>query len=265
MAESADNEAGGRLRVVVTGATGNIGSAVVDRLAADPTVAEVVGVARRLPKDEPGTGHAGAKVTYVAGDAGDEDETALRQAFTGADAVVHLAWLFQPTHDPITTWQANAIGSDRVFRLAVEAGVRAIVHSSSVGAYSPGEGRTVDESWPTHSTPMAAYGREKAYVERVLDVVEARNPELRAVRLRPGFIFQWTAGTEQRRLFAGPLLPRPLLRRGRVPVIPVPEGLRFQALHSDDAARAFLLAALDDGARGAYNVASDPVIDAAVL
>src|ERR687898_2102910 len=109
MAESADNEAGGRLRVVVTGATGNIGSAVVDRLAADPTVAEVVGVARRLPKDEPGTGHAGAKVTYVAGDLADEDETALRQAFTGADAVVHLAWLFQPTHDPITTWQAEPL------------------------------------------------------------------------------------------------------------------------------------------------------------
>jgi hypothetical protein len=24
--------------------------------------------------------------------------------FRGADAVVHLAWLFQPTHDPATTW-----------------------------------------------------------------------------------------------------------------------------------------------------------------
>lgn len=250
------------MRVVVTGATGNVGSALVPLLADDPAVREVVGVARRPPEHAPGPGPAAgpAKTTYRALDVGAD---ILDEVMAGADAVVHLAWLFQPTHHPTETWRANALGSIRVFEAAVAAGVRTIVYSSSVGAYSPGPGLTVDEAWPTHSVPTAAYGREKAYVERVLDAVEARNPDVRVVRLRPGFMFQRASGSQQRRLFAGPLVPRPLLRqvhRSRLPVLPHPAGLRFQALHTGDAARAFQ-AALTGEARGAFNLAADPVID----
>jgi len=122
----------------------------------------------------------------------------------------------------------------------------------------------VDESWPTHSVPTAAYGREKAYVERLLDTFEARHPDTRVVRLRPAFIFQRQAATEQRRIFAGPLVPGSLLRPGRLPVVPWPAGLRFQALHADDVAEAYRLAVVGGG-RGAYNVAADPVIDAASI
>jgi UDP-glucose 4-epimerase len=122
----------------------------------------------------------------------------------------------------------------------------------------------VDESWPTHSVPTAAYGREKAYVERLLDAFEARHPDTRVVRLRPAFIFQRQAASEQRRIFAGPLLPSALLRPGRLPVVPWPAGLRFQALHANDVAEAYRLAVVGNG-RGAYNVAADPVIDAASI
>ena len=37
------------MRIVVTGATGNVGTSVVDALGRDPDVEEIVGVARRLP------------------------------------------------------------------------------------------------------------------------------------------------------------------------------------------------------------------------
>ncbi|MFO7280853.1 MAG: NAD-dependent epimerase/dehydratase family protein [Thermoanaerobacterales bacterium] len=243
------------MRIVVVGATGNVGTSVVDELARRPEVTEVVAVARRAPAvDWP------PSVRFVAADVATDD---LEPVLAGADAVVHLAWLFQPSHDPLLTWRVNAVGSARVFEAAAAAGVGAVVYSSSVGAYSPAPDRTVDETWPTHSIPTAAYGREKAYVERVLDAFEARHPEIRVVRLRPAFIFKRTAGPEQRRLFAGPLLPRAVLRRG-VPVLPLPAGLRFQALHSTDAARAFAVAATGD-ARGAFNIAAEPVIDAAAL
>lgn len=243
------------MKVVVVGATGNVGTAVVRALAADDAVSQIVGVARRLPQWSPD------KTTFVTADVATDD---LAPHLAGADAVVHLAWLFQPTHAPMVTWQANAVGSARVFEAAAAAGVRTVVYASSVGAYSPGVGRRVDESWPTHSVPTPAYGREKAYVERVLDAFEARHPDIRVVRLRPAFIFQRWAASEQRRLFAGPLLPTALVRPGRLPVVPWPAGLRFQALHADDVAQAYRLAVVGS-ARGAYNVAADPVIDAEAI
>ena len=248
------------MRVMVTGATGNVGTATMRALAADERVTSLVGVARRLP----GPDHvdpAGAETTWVAADVGRED---LAAYLAGVDVLVHLAWLFSPERHPDVTWEANAVGSARVFAAAEEAGVGAVVHASSVGAYSPGRGRTVDESWPTHSRPGAAYGREKAYVERVLDAVEVRDPDRRVVRMRPAFIFQRSAATEQRRIFAGPFVPRRLAVPGRLPVVPLPRDLRFQAVHADDVAEAYRLAVTGD-ARGAFNLAADPVVDARVL
>jgi UDP-glucose 4-epimerase len=64
------------------------------------------------------------------------------------------------------TWQANAVGSARVFEAASAAGVRALVYAPSAGAYSPGPSRRADESWLMHSVPTAAYGREKAGARR---------------------------------------------------------------------------------------------------
>jgi nucleoside-diphosphate-sugar epimerase len=239
------------MRVVVTGATGNIGTSLVRTLSTDDRITEIVGVARRTPDWNP------PKTTFVAEDIRAPD---LAQRFQGADAVVHLAWAFQPTHRPLETWDVNVLGGIRAFEAAAAAGAGTLVYASSVGAYSPGDGQRVDESWPTHSVPTAAYGREKAYLERYLDAFEQRHPEIRVVRLRPAFVFQRASASEQRRIFASPLLPPWLVRRGRIPAVPAPAGLRFQAVHARDAAEAFRLAIVGD-ARGAFNIAAEPVID----
>ncbi|MBD3145667.1 NAD-dependent epimerase/dehydratase family protein [Microbispora bryophytorum] len=244
------------MRVVVIGASGNVGTSVLAALESEPSVTSIVGVARRMPSRQP------AKTEWRTADVFRDD---LNPILAGADAVVHLAWLFQPTHDPVTTWNSNVLGSMRVFDAAVRAGVSVLVHSSSVGAYSPGpKDPPVDESWPTHGWPNAAYGREKAYVERMLDILERDHPDIRVVRMRPGFIFKEEAATEQRRLFAGPFLPRRLMRPGLIPFVPDMPRLRFQALHSRDAGEAFRLALTRD-VRGAFNIAADPVIDPAAL
>lgn len=244
------------MRVAVTGATGNIGTSVVAALDAEAEVTSVLGLARRLP------GWKAGKTAWMAADITSED---LVARFAGADAVVHLAWLFQPTHDPVRTWRNNVLGSIRVFRAAAAAGVRTLVHASSVGAYSPGpKDRAVDESWPTDGWPGAAYTREKAYLERVLDAFEREHPEVRVVRMRPAFVFKREAATEQRRLFGGPLVPQSLVRPSLIPVVPDLPGLRFQAVHSHDVADAIRRALLRD-VRGPFNLAAEPVIDAARL
>ncbi|GII66892.1 NAD-dependent epimerase [Sphaerisporangium krabiense] len=244
------------MRVIVVGATGNVGTSVISALERDSSVEAIVGVARRLPGWRPG------RTEWRAADIATDDLTDL---FTGADAVVNLAWLFQPTRDPAVTWRANVLGGMRVFRAVAEAGVPALVHASSVGAYSPGpKDRAVDESWPTHGWPRAAYAREKAYLERVLDVFENDHPGIRVVRMRPGFIFKRESATQQRRLFAGPLVPQRLVRPGWVPFLPDVPGLRIQALHSDDAGEAYRLA-VTRPVSGPFNLAADPVLEPADL
>lgn len=238
------------MRVAVTGATGNVGTSVLAALCDEPTVEEIVGVARRRPPLPV------AKVRWVSADVATDD---LVPAFADVDVVIHLAWLIQPSRDPQVTWATNVIGSSRVFQAAADAGVRAIVYASSVGAYSPGpKDRPVDESWPTNGVATSTYSREKAYVERILDAFEMRNPEIRVARLRPGFVFKRAAASGIRRLFAGPFLPTPLLRPELIPLIPRVPRLRFQAVHSLDVGEAFRLAATRAEARGAFNVAAEP-------
>jgi len=245
------------MRIVVTGATGNAGTSVLNALAGDPHVSEIVGIARRLPR------LSAPRTTWLQADV---VTAPLTELFRGADAVIHLAWLIQPSRDERALETVNVTGSRRVFEAAAAAGVSALVHASSIGAYSPGPGdRAVDESWPTEGTPTSFYARHKAAAERALDAVEAANPRLRVVRLRPALIFKREAASGIRRLFAGPLLPSPLVRPALLPVLPLPAGLRVQAVHGADVGEAYRLAATEERARGAYNVAADPVLDAATL
>lgn len=244
------------MRVVVTGATGNVGTSVVRALAADPAVNEIVAVARRAPK------RPLERAQFLAADVTESD---LGPMFQGADAVVHLAWLIQPGRDESVTRRVNIDGSRRVFEAVVAARVPSLVYASSVGAYSPGpKDQMVDESWPTDGISTSFYSRHKAAVEHDLDRLAAEQPGLRIVRLRPGLIFQRSAATEIRRLFLGPLLPRRLLRSGLAPVSPDVPGLRFQVVHSDDIGDAYRRAVLSD-AHGPFNIAADPVIGSAEL
>jgi UDP-glucose 4-epimerase len=241
------------MRVVITGATGNVGTALVAALAADAAVAELVGIARRAPApDFPLT-------RFVQADIARDD---LADAFKGAEACVHLAWEIQPSRDRARLWRSNVLGTDRVIAAATHAGVKRLVAASSVGVYGPGpKSSLVDEHWPRTGISSSTYSLHKVAMERRLDLSEERHPELCVIRLRPALIFQRTSSSEQRRLFAGPFVPSALLRPGRLPLLPDIRGLRFQAVHAADVAEAYRVALLADGAHGAYNVAADPVLE----
>jgi nucleoside-diphosphate-sugar epimerase len=243
--------AGEGMHIVVTGATGNVGTSLLRSLTADPRVTSVLGIARRVPNIQLD------KTRWVAADVASDE---LAAHFRGADVVVHLAWIIQPSRDLYELRRVNVGGSTKVFEAVAEAGVGALVYASSVGAYSTGpKDRAVDESWPTDGIETSFYSRHKSEVERHLDAFEADHPDIRVVRLRPALIFKREAASGIRRLFIGPFLPNFLVRSTFVPAVPDVDDLRFQAVHSYDAGEAYLLAALGD-ARGAFNIAADPML-----
>ena len=191
--------------------------------------------------------------------AADVTETPLAPIFAGADAVVHLAWAIQPSHDEAAMERVNVHGSERVFGAAAEAGVPALVHASSVGAYSPGpKDEAVDESWATDGIPTSAYSRHKVQVERALDEFDAGSRDAGgAAATRPDL---QTRGGER----DPPLLPRAVAAELPRPAAPDPlrpdvPRLRFQAVHADDVGEAYRRAVVG-AAAGAFNIAAPPPI-----
>jgi len=241
------------LRVAVTGATGNVGFSLVRALLDEPSVDGVVGIARRLPDlDWPG-------VMWRQADVATSD---LDPLFRGMDAVVHLAWAIQPSHDEARLARTNVLGSKRVFRAAGRANVPVLVHASSVGAYSPGPSEgLIDETWPVAGVPSSFYSRHKAIAESMLDEVEREYPDMRSVRMRPSLIFRRGQGSEVRRLFLGPFVPNALFRPGWLRILPDIGGLQLQVVHTDDVARAYVSAVMND-VEGPFNLAGEPTLSA---
>lgn len=250
------------MRVVIVGASGNVGTAVLRRLQkerSDRPDLELVGVSRRVPDSSkpPFDG-----VLWHALDVGaEEDRHRLSAALKGADAVVYLAWQVQPNHDLDQLYRTNVTGTANMLSAARDAGVKHIVCASSIGAYSHAitkESR-VDESWPVGGIPGSHYSRHKAEQEALLDSFMAENPTVVVARLRPGLTFQRDAGSEIGRYFLGPLIPKLLLGKPRTPILPVPPQFVFQAAHADDVADAYWRV-LDRRAEGAFNIAAEPVV-----
>ncbi len=211
----------------------------------------MLGLARRRP------GLELPKVAWAAADVSSDD---LTPHFRGADAVVHLAWLIQPSHRVDVMEATNVEGSARVFDAVARAEVPALVYASSIGAYSPGpKDRPVDETWPTDGIASSFYSRHKSAVERLLDGFEATHPDVRVVRLRKALIFKRQAAWGIRKLFLGRLVPGVLVRPGRIPLVPRHPRFVFQAVHTRDVAEAYRLAVVGD-VRGPFNIAAPPVL-----
>lgn len=253
------------MRVVVVGGSGNVGTAVLRRLRHDPTVTSLGGVARRVPRGPAPAPYDTTDWTAVdVGEPGPDEPVVerLRRAFAGADAVVNLAWLIQPSHDRDQLRRVNVDGMRRVLAAVVEAHVPHLAVASSVGAYSPSyTEQPRDEGWDTGGVRSSQYSVDKVAVERLLDEAELRHPSLAIARLRPALVFQHAAGHEIRRYFLGPFVPAGVLD-GRLPVLPWPAGLRVQAVHADDLAEAFRETVVRQ-ARGAYNIAGPGLVRAA--
>lgn len=247
------------MRIVVVGATGNIGTALLRAAADRSSVTSIDAVSRRGPGRLPSAAGP-VQVRHhrldAAASAGSADDRALRALAAGADAVVHLAWSAGRKAEATST--ANAAITAGVLRAA--AGARQVVAASGAIGYAPSFGvEPRSEDWPFTGVPGSAASLDKVGLEHRLDEFADRHPEIAVTRLRPVLTVQESAGAELARRQLGPFVPRVGLGR-HVPVLIWPEGLALQLAHAEDVAAAFL-AAVERRAPGAYNVASPQVLD----
>lgn len=244
------------MRAVVTGASGNVGTAVVR--AARSRGWSIAGVVRRPPDlAEPYD-----EVDWIACDlASDTAGAELRAALDGADAVIHLAWSINPGADEDPMWRTNNLGTRNVLEAAASAGVPRVVVASSSAAYSPApRWSAIDENWATEGIDESAYSRGKAQLEKTLAAFAEKNPSVAVGWIRPCAIVQRNAGGEFAKWLLPPMVPAGALGQRWVP-LPLWPGLRAQLVHSDDVADA-VCRIVEQRAEGPFNLAAAPVLDA---
>jgi nucleoside-diphosphate-sugar epimerase len=246
------------LTVAVTGPTGDLGLSIVDALERSRAVKRIVGMARR-PFDPAERGWR--KTEYRQGDV--TDTAGVRSLVKGADVVVHLAFAILDASD--STRELNVDGSRRVFEEAVKAGAERICYASSVAAYGFHDENPdwLTEEIPARGSPEHPYSKQKAEVEQVLAATLLNRRRTIAYVFRPCIV----AGPEARTMLQeipyfrlGEAMPDVVVRLlgslpALKPVIPDP-GARFQLVHSDDVARAFVAGARGVGEPGPYNLAA---------
>src|SRR5829696_4811224 len=233
------------------------GLAVAEALERSRRVKRIVGLARR-PFDPASEGWR--KTEYRQGDV--RDKKSVREAVRDADVVVHLAFAIIGEGD--LAQEINVDGSRHVFEAAIGAGAERICYASSVAAYGF---HSDNPLWLTEAilprgTREHYYSQQKAEVEGTLAHLLLRTPRTHAWVFRPCIVAGPRAQAlleEMPYLRLSDELPSAVTRLLEAvpalkPVIPDP-GIRFQFVHEDDVAQAFLAGVLGKGAPGPYNLA----------
>jgi nucleoside-diphosphate-sugar epimerase len=168
------------MRVLVTGATGHLGSFVVRELLAqghdvralvrDPSRLERVGLADVLDRIEP-----------VRGDVG--DAASVRAALADTEAVVHAAaQVALRKKDEAAARAVNVGGTETVLAEAAAAGIDPVVHVSSLVALFPARGPRIEaDDPPTH--PVQPYSASKADAHRAAVAAQARGEPVTIITL----------------------------------------------------------------------------------
>jgi nucleoside-diphosphate-sugar epimerase len=224
------------MRYLVTGATGFVGSHIVDRLR---DRGDAVRALVRQPRAAEDLRKRGVEVW-----SGDLSTAAdLRAAVDGVDVVIHGAGVVDATALPRNVWEVNLGGTERLLAASAQVGLARFVHLSSIAVYGYVPPPVAEDA---PKRPVGPYGESKWAAEQALWRYHADH-RLPAVALRPCIIYG-----ERDHLF----LPR-LLRICRMRAVPLPHGGRriLDLVYVSDVVDAALAAAVKDTAVGrSYNI-----------
>lgn len=228
-------------RVLVTGANGFIGGALVLRLLEQ---GRYVRAMCRNPVNGQYLTEHGADV--VAGDVQDFD-TVYRYA-RGCDLIFHVAAVGNGS--AAVHYRVNVQGSENVARAAVKAGALRLVHISSVAVYGTELFGPVFESHEQHPSPHDFYQQSKSLGEAAVWHI-ARSSGLPTAVVRPAFVYGPRSSLWTQALYR-------LCQR--LPVIPEFPGMAHP-IFIDDLIDLLVLAAENPNAIGeAFNASADPAV-----
>ena len=233
------------MTVLVTGATGFVGGAIVRGLVAR-------GVPVRAMVRDAAAAPEGVEVAVA--DLGDSD--ALARAVTGVRAVVHAAALLGEFGRPAEYFAVNVAGTDRLVQEAAAAGVRRFVFIGSPSALMAPDGGDqvgIDETVPYPERFLNSYCETKAVAEQL--VLAANAPGFTTCSLRPRAV--WGPGDRR-----GPIVQiLAKLRAGRLPDLSGGRDVRASLCYIDhlvDAA-GLALEAENVGGRAYFVADAEPV------
>jgi UDP-glucose 4-epimerase len=232
------------MKIAVTGGSGQLGTLVLRKLAADRKVTAIRSLDLRPPIV------ASRKVEARTVDVRDPD---FGRHLEGCDALVHLAFIVVPWAPRPIMDAVNVEGSKNVFVAAAAANIKSIVYASSVAAYGvvAGHPTPIVEDTPRRDQPAFAYAANKFAVEAFLDSFEAEHPDIAIARLRPTILI-------------GARIEHMLGKAFEAGIFPDPGGPILPYVWDDDVAAAVVLC-LQKRARGAYNLVADGGHEAAEL
>lgn len=228
--------------VAITGVSGYIGSRVAAALAADAGVDCIVGidaVAPRVGID---------KLEFHELDIRDGE---LAKFLTGADTVVHLAFVLDPMRDEAEMASINLGGMSNVLDAVDSAGVGHLVYTSSAAAYGahPDNPVPLREADKLRANADFSYGAHKMESEHILSSWRVGRDDVKVTVLRPAIVFGAGVSNFISRIMEG---PRILGIRGYTPPL--------QVVHEDDAVSAVAHMTLK-GIGGTFNVAPGDSIE----
>ena len=232
------------MKVAITGGSGQLGTILLRRLAADRSIKQIVAIDVRPPSVP------GAKIHAVRADVRD---TSIAHHLRGCDAVIHLAFVVTGAPPREVFDAINVGGSKNVFEGAAAAGAKQVLYASSIAAYGVALGHPtpIVEETPRRLVASFAYSATKYQVEEWLDAFEPRHPTLAIARFRPGIL----VGSRMEHALGDALRARRLVDL---------DGTRMPIVWDEDVADAFMLA-LKKGARGAFNLVADEPLTATQL
>lgn len=198
-------------RILVTGATGFVGSVLTRRLVSDGLQVRIF---RRSSSPLDPLGEAAGRVEHAVGDV--THAPSVHEALDGIEQVYHVAAKVGfASGDTEALRRVNVQGTANVINAALDAGVDRVVHTSSMAAFGrPADSDAViDETTPWRGAPhRSAYARSKRDAE--LEVHRGIAEGLDAVIVNPSLIFGvGTADANTRRIVDA-------IRSGWLPAVP---------------------------------------------